>query len=272
MTRSSWKARIENWKETPSALDATLQAAGGFVCIGAASASSGATRTDAAMEEAFGDTSEHLKMLRIMRAANVNQQLARAALNWNNGQEDKAMVNLEADINSIMLENRVTRAQAVDALTGALSADISHVMNSCGVSYALASAAMEWSLGGVEETVLNLNADIEAIIHENSERWQFASETISRAQAIRALEGALSSEMAHAMMSSGVSYEAASAALNWTPAGSDVDYIASADETQPLQPLPRHEEIQVKRTCQISSVLKNRQTESTLVKAKPSFL
>ena len=50
--------------------------------------------------------------------------------------------------------------------------------------------------------------------------------------------------MAHAMMSSGVSYEAASAALNWTPAGSDVDYISSADETQPLQSLPRHEEIQ----------------------------
>jgi len=126
-----------------------------------------------------------------MRASNVNQQLARAALNWNSGQEDKAIVNLEADINSIMLENRVTRAQAVDALTGALSADISHVMNSCGVSYALASAAMEWSLGGVEEAVLNLNADIEAITHGNSEGWQFASETISRAQAIRALEGAL---------------------------------------------------------------------------------
>ena len=44
---------------------------------------------------------------------------------------------------------------------------------------------------GVEEAVLNLNADIEVITHENSERWQFASETISRAQAIRELEGAL---------------------------------------------------------------------------------
>ena len=62
------------------------------------------------MEEAFGDTSEHLKMLRIMSAANVNQQLARAALNWNNRQEEKTMVNLKADINSIMLQNRVTRA------------------------------------------------------------------------------------------------------------------------------------------------------------------
>ena len=137
------------------------------------------------------------KIRRVMDAAAVDFLLARAALHWSLGDELEAVANLNKDVSTIMQDNKVGRAKAVDALSNALTAQIAAVMSACGAPYSLASASLNWSMGDQDEAITNLRKDIDDLMQRNRVTQQEAVRALSEALLDPSLAWELENEPLH---------------------------------------------------------------------------